>query len=113
MANVVSGFQPCWLEGQQNAGLGIWVNTGRINGILVNGQKVFVPAAATTQVWVTASGLVQVGASVPGGSYAIATVVSGTVVTGGNTPAGLTGSLGKWAGLTTDNGILSITDVRT
>ena len=113
MANVASGFEPNWLEGQQNAGLGIWVNTGRINGTLVNGQKVFVPAQSTTQVWVTSAGVIQVGASVPGGAYSIATVISGTVITGGNTVAGLKGPLGQWAGLTTDDGILSITDIRT
>jgi hypothetical protein len=107
------GFAPSWYEGQQNKGLGIYVSPGSINGVEVNGAVVTVPANATTQVYVTAAGVIASGASVPGGAYGIATVVSGTVITGGNTVAGLTGPLGQWSGLTTDPGILSIADIRT
>jgi hypothetical protein len=107
------GFAPSWYEGQQNAGLGIYVAPGSVNGTEVNGAVVYVPANATTQVYVTAAGAIQTGSSVPGGSYGIATVVAGTIITGGNTVAGLKGPLGQWAGLSTDNGILSITDIRT
>jgi hypothetical protein len=107
------GFAPSWYEGQQNAGLGIYVSPGSINGVEVNGAVITVPANSTTYVWVTAAGIFQTGLSVPGGSYGIALVSSGTVITGGNTEAGLTGPLGQWSGLTTDNGILSIQDIRT
>lgn len=107
------GFAPSWYEGQQNKGLGIWVAAGTINGVSVNGQVVTVPANENTYVWITAAGVIGTGASVPGGAYGIALVESGTVITGGNTEAGLTGPLGQWSGLTTDPGILSITDIRT
>ena len=113
MANVFFGFAPNFYEGQGNAGLNIYVSPGKINGVNFPGAVVTVPANATTQVWVTASGQIQTGSSVPGGSYPIATVVPGTVVVGGNTPAGLKGPLGQWAGLSTNPGILSITDIRT
>lgn len=112
MANNVIGFSPNWLEGQQNAGLGVYIATGIINGILVNGQVVTVPANSTTQIWVTAGGAVQSGSSIPGGAFGIAQVVSGQVLVGGNTVAGLAGPLGRWAGLSYSNGILSITDIR-
>ena len=106
------GFAPNWYEGQQNAGLGIYVATGIINGILVNGQVVLVPANSTSTVWVTSTGQIQAGSSAPTGAYLVATVVSGQVLVGGNLPAGLAGPLGKWAGLSYNDGILSITDIR-
>jgi hypothetical protein len=108
---VAIGFAPNWYFGQQNAGLEIFVATGVINGVQVNGTAVPVPANSTTYVWVTAAGLIQTGLSVPSSAYGIAVVVSGTVVTGGNTEAGLAGPLGQWSGLTTDSGILSVTDI--
>lgn len=109
---MASGFAPNWYEGQQNAGLGVFIATGLINGILVNGSVVYVPANSTTVIWVTADGEIQTGSSIPGGAYGIATVVSGQVLVGGNTVAGLTGPLGRWAGLSYNDGILSITDIR-
>lgn len=106
------GFAPNWFEGQQNAGLGIYVATGIISGILVNGITVFVPPNSTSTVWVTVDGRIQVGINPPSSVYLIATVVSGQVLVGGNLPAGLAGPLGKWAGLSRTDGILSITDIR-
>lgn len=109
---MANGFAPCWFEGQQNAGLGVYIATGLINGILVNGSVVYVPAKSTTQIWVTSDGVVSFGSSVPGGAYAIATVVSGTIIVGGNQPPSLLSPIGKWGGLSTEDGILSITDIR-
>lgn len=106
------GFAPNWYEGQQNAGLGIYIATGMINGILVNGTTVFVPPNSTSIIWVSTDGQFHIGANPPGGTYSIAIVVSGQILVGGNLPAGLNGPLGKWAGLSTVDGILSITDIR-
>jgi hypothetical protein len=109
---MANGFAPSWYEGQLNAGLGVWIATGLINGIEVNGQVITVPANSTIYIWVTDDGTVSSGASLPGGVYGIAEVVSGQVIVGGNLPAGLTGPLGLWAGLSKTDGILSITDIR-
>lgn len=106
------GGTPNWFFGQQNAGLGIYVSTCIVDGVPFNGQFVAVPPNATTQVWVTGSGGIQTGSTIPVGAHPIATVVSGQVLVGGNLPAGLITPLGKWAGLSFADGILSITDIR-
>lgn len=108
----MTGFAPNWLYGQNNAGLGIYVSPGIINGVMFNGKTVSVPANTTTYVWVTTVGGIQSGSSIPGGASPIATVVSGQVLVGGNLPAGLLSPLGRWGGLSYANGILSITDIR-
>jgi hypothetical protein len=104
-----SGFSASWFEGQQNAGLGVYVSAGQWQGVIYNPQIVFVPANSTSALYLNpGSGIVQVGAgaSIPNGSYGIAIVVSGQVQTSGNGPT----SLGTEV---TSNGILSITDIRT
>lgn len=100
-----SGFSPNWYEGQLNAGLAIYVSPGVFGGANVNGQIVFVPANSTSYLYLSGSGVVQVGASLPSGAYGIAIVVSGPVQTSGNGPA----SIGMEV---TSEGILSITDIR-
>ena len=112
MSSDFSGFAPNWYEGQQNAGLGVYIATGLINGIQVNGQVVYVAPSATSYIWVEANGTVSSGAVVPGGADAIAIVVSGLVTVGGNGPAVFFNPLGQWAGLSQEQGILSITDLR-
>lgn len=106
------GFAPSWFFGQRNAGLGIYVSPGTADGIPFNGQFVAVPANSTTQIWVTGSGGIQTGSTIPGGAHPIATVISGQVLVGGNLPAGLITPLGRWSGLSFADGILSITDIR-
>lgn len=106
------GFAPCWFEGQHNKGLGVYIATGLVNGILVNGQVIYVAPNATSYIWVEADGTVASGAVVPGGAAAIAIVVAGTVIVGGNQPPSLLSPIGKWGGLSTEDGILNITDIR-
>lgn len=109
---VFFGFAPNWYEGQQNAGLGVYIATGSINGVMGFGNKVVtLPRNSTTYIYVTSGGVIGTGPSVPGGSYGIALVVSGQVNVGGN--VNTLGPLGQWAGLSTTDGILSIQDIRT
>ena len=113
------GFAPSFYYAQNTKGLGIWVASGSINGTDYNGQLVNVPANATTFVWVTENGVIGTGAQVPSNAFPIAQVVSGQLVTSGNT---LTNSPFGGAfqpnnpytrlNVEFSNGILSITDIR-
>jgi hypothetical protein len=78
-----SGFSPSWLEGQQNAGLGVYVSAGQWEGVLYNPQIVSVPPSGTNYLYLSpGSGVVQVGATQPNNAYGIAIVESGEVLTG-------------------------------
>jgi hypothetical protein len=96
----VFGFSPNYYFDQQSQGLAIYISPGIINGVMFNGQAVFVPANATTNISINSAGVVSL--SFGPHLYPIATVVTGQVVTSGST--------GKNAN--TDNGILSISDQR-
>lgn len=106
---MIAGFAPNWLYGQQNAGLGIYIAPGDVNGIHFNGGIFSVPNNAVTVFYVTAQGLIQSGQSVPDGAFAIAQVTSGPVITS---------TIAQFSQLTypkffnTNPGILNITDLR-
>jgi hypothetical protein len=103
----VSGFSPNIYEGQRNAGLSVYISPGNFGGLQVNGQLVTVPANSTSYLYLlTGSGVVQVGPSLPNNAYAIAIVVSGQIVTSGINQPGR-------GNYTTNDGILSIADIRT
>jgi len=99
------GFSPNFVS-QNEGGLRIYVSPGGINGFGANGQFVTVPASSLTYVWVSSNGIVAAGPNVPAGAYAIALVTSGQVQTSGSGP-------NAPGGYTTNNGILSIQDIRT
>lgn len=110
---IFRGWAPNWYFGQQDKGLGIFVSPGSVNGlILFYGSFVPVLANTVTYVWADTGGHVQTGGVLPGGTYPIAMVTAGQVRTGGNTPASLTTPLGQWGGVSYDNGVLSILDLR-
>lgn len=115
MAAII-GFTPNWYFGQQNAGLGIWISTGTINGTEFNGQFVSLPANAITSIGITAQGQIVLGAGPD--LYPIAVVVTGQVVTSGNTksstPFGGATKLNQNQQIyyATNNGVLGITDAR-
>ena len=100
MSDNVFGFSPNYYDNQQSAGLTVYISPGEINGRLIPGQVVQVPANATTNISINSAGVVSL--SFGPHLYPIATVVTGQVVTSGST--------GKNAN--TDNGILSISDQR-
>jgi hypothetical protein len=119
-----TGFAPSFYYAQNTAGVGIWVATGSISGIQVNGQFVSLPNQGTTLIWVTTAGQIGTGAAVPSGAYAIARVVTGLVVTSGNTvnstpwggAAGLNSNpllKASYNNSISNPGVLSITDLRT
>jgi hypothetical protein len=95
------GFSPNYYFNQQSAGLGIWVASGSINGILFNGKFVSVPANAITNISLDSNGNVVYG--IGSGLTSIARVVSGQVQTSGTPNTSPVFS----------NGILSITYLRT
>lgn len=94
------GFSPNFYFNQQSAGLSIWIAAGTINGKLLNGQVVNVPANATTNISMDTNGNIVFGL---GAGLNIARVVTGKVQTSG-TPNTLP---------IFSPGILSITDLRT
>ena len=100
MSDNVFGFSPNYYDNQQSAGLTVYISPGEINGRLIPGQVVQVPANATTNISINSAGVVSL--SFGPHLYPIATVVTGQVATSGST--------GKNAN--TDNGILSISDQR-
>jgi hypothetical protein len=102
-----AGFAPNWLYGQLNAGLGIWLSPGSVNGQEFNGQQVMVPKKSTTYIWVDNQGVIHSGAALPGGDTGpIAIVVSATLITGSDfVPS-------PPYAVATSDGILSITDIR-
>lgn len=105
------GFAPNWYFGQQNKGLGIYIAPGDANGIHFNGGFFSVSPNAVTCFWVTTAGKIQSGLSVPNdGSFAIAQVTSGLVVTS-SVAQFSQGTFPKT--FNTDPGILSILDLRT
>lgn len=119
MADTLIGFAPSFYFNQQSAGLGIWIATGTINGVQYNGQFVSIPKMATSYVSISNAGVISVGSSSvePAGSYLLAQVVAGQVVTSGNTVAsspfgGTKGFKPSFGNTTTNDGILSITDLR-
>ena len=107
------GWAPNWLFGQQDKGLAIYVSPGSVNKItLFNGGVVQVQPNTVTYVWTNTAGQILTGATLAAGTYPIAMVTAGQVRTGGNTPAGLITPLGQWGGVSYDNGVLSILDLR-
>lgn len=106
----VNGFAPNWYFGQQNAGLGIYIAPGDINGNHFNGGFFTVPPNSVTVFWVTVEGEIQSGESAPDdGSYVICQVVSGLVTTSSVAQF----SQGSYPIVfNTDPGILSIQDLR-
>jgi lysophospholipase L1-like esterase len=96
----IFGFSPNRYTDVQNEGLRIYVSPGEINGVLIPGVVVKVPANATTFIGMNAQGTIVLG----GGTdlYPIASVVAGQIVTSGGT--------GKNANYS--NGIITITDLR-
>lgn len=91
--DTVIGFSPNWYEGQNNAGLGIFIATGSINGVEYNGAVYtlsvtinpitgLLGAPATLYMWLTANGEIQQGLNLPAGVYPIAQVTVGNVLTG-------------------------------
>ena len=94
MSDSIIGFSPNWYEGQNNAGLGIFIATGSINGVEYNGAVYtlsvtinpttgLLDAPVTIYIWLTASGETQQGLSgVPAGLYPIAKVTVGNILTG-------------------------------
>ena len=105
MADQVIGFAPCWYEGQNNAGLGVYIATGSINGAVYQRQLVFVPNNSSTYIWVNADGTLGTGASLPGNVFPVALIVSGLILTGTSINI-------YYPYLTQDPGIKSILDLR-
>jgi hypothetical protein len=101
----VIGFAPNWYEGQLNAGLGVYISPGTINGKIAQGEVIYVPTNSTTYIWVTSGGNIGQGSSVPAHVFQIAKIVSGIVTTG--TSVNIYNPT-----LTQNPGILSITDIR-
>lgn len=114
------GFAPSYYFAQNTAGLGIWVATGTVNGVIQNGQFVVVPANATSYVFLLENSNLIVGAALPpSGVFPIAVVVSGQVITSGNletnTPwsgAQMPINAATLSNVEFSNGIISITDIR-
>lgn len=110
---IFRGWAPNWLFGQQDKGLAIYVSPGSVNKItLFNGGTIPVQPNTVTFVWTNTAGQVLTGTTLASGVYPIAMVTAGQVRTGGNTPASLTTPLGQWGGVSYDNGVLSILDLR-
>lgn len=117
MADTVLGFSPNFYEGQNNAGLGLFIATGSINGAVYQGGVYTVKATinpttgllnapVTVYFWLTANGQIVQGLSLPeSGVYPIAKVNAVNILTG-------TGPNGFSPQITQAPGIASIVDIR-
>ena len=111
MANefdVVAGFAPSSLFGQNNAGLNIYISPGSINGVSVFAGGTFsVSPSSITFFWCNSSGAINAGPMLPAagmslpdaGIFPIAQVFAGLINTWTNPPV-------------KQNGITSLVDIR-
>lgn len=97
------GFKPNYYYDSYEAGLAIYLSTGSVNGILVNGHPVTVPANSQTYVWINSDGSTGTGASL-GDGYPVALVTSGQVRTSGSNNSVSSGAV-------YNDGILNIQDL--
>ena len=110
--SIVVGFTPNYYFAQQNAGLAVWISTGTINGVTYQGQLVTLPKNSTTQINISSTGSIVFGPT-QDHLYPVAVVVTGPVVTSGNTVNNSPfGGKGQLSNVEFSDGILSITDIR-
>lgn len=117
MSDSVIGFSPNFYEGQNNAGLGIFIATGSIDGAVYQGGVYYLTvkinpstgllnAPVTVYFWLTVDGKINQGSVLPeSGIYPIASVVAVNILTG-------TGVNGFSPQITQAPGIETITDLR-
>lgn len=106
---MIQGFAPNFYFDSHGAGLQIYVSPGTINGTSYNGQVITVAANNTNYISVDNSGNITSSTSGYASANQIGIVVTGQIVTSGDTLTNASGALA----VEFSNGIVSITDTRT